>query len=121
MSTPLGAKTLATMPFDHLAAHLDPGDEGLEGGQGNRAAQQLLAQRLERLVQFGGVNTMQPDHPAMTIVSPSMTLARPVRQIGTPLDVKMATRRPSIRSPYGAWRLAMAIRAAREEPTGTTL
>ena len=57
--TPLGEKTLATMPvpLDHLAAHLDPGYECLEGGQRHRATRYRLAPPPERLVQvqFGGV------------------------------------------------------------------
>jgi hypothetical protein len=61
LSTPLGEKTLATraVPLDHLAAHLDPGYEGL--GQRHRAARHLLAPPPERLVEFGGVDTIQPD------------------------------------------------------------
>jgi hypothetical protein len=47
--------------FNHLAAHLDPGYEGLEGGQRHRAARDLLASPSERLVQSGGINAMQPD------------------------------------------------------------
>ena len=49
------------VPLDHLAAYLDPGGEGLEGGQRHRAAPHLLAPPLERLVQFGGVDAVQPD------------------------------------------------------------
>ncbi len=49
------------VPLDHLAAHLDPGYEGLEGGQRHRAARYLLAPPPERLVQFGGVDAVQPD------------------------------------------------------------
>ena len=45
-----------------LAAHLDPGYEGLEGGQRHRAARYLLAPPLERLVELWRVDTVQPDH-----------------------------------------------------------
>ena len=40
--------------------------------------------------------------PATTMVSPSMTLAGPVSESVRRLNVKMATRRPSIRLPYAA-------------------
>jgi hypothetical protein len=50
-----------SVPLDHLATHRDAGYEGLEGGQRHRAARYVLAPPPERLVQFGGVNTMQPD------------------------------------------------------------
>jgi hypothetical protein len=61
MSTPIGRGDLgdqATMPIplDHLAADLDPGYQGLEGGQRHRAARDLLA-----APQLGGVDTVQPD------------------------------------------------------------
>jgi hypothetical protein len=48
MSTPsdgenLGDQAAVPIPLDHLAAHLDPGREGLERGQGHRAAHEFLA------------------------------------------------------------------------------
>ena len=49
------------IPLDHLAAHLDPSYECLKGGQRHRAAHYLLAPPLERLIQFGGVDAVQPD------------------------------------------------------------
>jgi hypothetical protein len=58
MSTPVGEKTLATVPLDDLARHLDPGYECLEGGQGHCAARRPPP---ERLVRFGGVDAVQPD------------------------------------------------------------
>jgi hypothetical protein len=49
------------VPLDHLAAHLDPGYEGLEGGQRHRAAPYCWLSPSERLVQFGGVDAVHPD------------------------------------------------------------
>jgi hypothetical protein len=60
----LGEKTLAMMrpvPLDHLAAHFDPGYEGLEGGQRHRAACYLLTPPPERLVQLRGIDAVQAD------------------------------------------------------------
>jgi hypothetical protein len=48
-------------PLDYLAADLDPGYEGLEGGQRHRAARHLLTPPRERLIEFGRVDTVQPD------------------------------------------------------------
>jgi hypothetical protein len=50
-----------SIPFDHLAAHLDAGYEGLEGGQRHRAVRYLLAPPPEALVHFGGVDAVEPD------------------------------------------------------------
>jgi hypothetical protein len=62
MSTPLGEETLAAVPvpLDRLTAHINASREGLERGQGHRAAHELLALPPDRLVQFG-VDAMQPD------------------------------------------------------------
>jgi len=48
--------------LDNLAANLDTGHEGLEGGQRHRAAHDLLTPPPERLVEFGGVDPVQPNH-----------------------------------------------------------
>jgi hypothetical protein len=63
MSTRLGEKTLAavSITLDHPATHLDRGCEGLEGRQRHRAAHDLVAPPPERLVQFRGVDAVQPD------------------------------------------------------------
>ena len=58
MSTPSGEEDLGDeapvpVPLDNLAANLDPGNEGLEGGQGHRTAHYLLVPPPERLVQLG--------------------------------------------------------------------
>ena len=47
--------------FDDLAAHLHPSYQCLERRQRHRAARYLFASPPERLVQFGGVNAVQPD------------------------------------------------------------
>jgi hypothetical protein len=66
MSTPLGENTLATgrplaVPFDNLAADLDAGNEGFEGGRRHGTARHLLTPPLECLVEPWGVETVQPD------------------------------------------------------------
>jgi hypothetical protein len=66
MSTPLGEKSLATVPvpLDRLAADLDRGYEGLQSGQRHRAARYLLSPPLEHLVEFRGVDRLRPDQLA---------------------------------------------------------
>jgi hypothetical protein len=49
----LGDQATVPIPLDRPAANLDPGREGLKGGQGHRAAHELLALPPEWLVQFG--------------------------------------------------------------------
>ena len=49
------------IPLNRLAANIDFGREGLKDGQGHHASHQLLAPPPERLVQFGGVDAVQPD------------------------------------------------------------
>jgi hypothetical protein len=66
MSTPvwredLGDEAAVPVPLDYLAAHLDPGYECLEGGQRHRAGRYLVAPPPERLVQFGGIDAVQPE------------------------------------------------------------
>ena len=64
-----------SIPLDHLAADLDTGYEGLEGGQRHRATNQLLAPPLERRVRFADVMPRSlMSCPAMTMVSPSMSV-----------------------------------------------
>ena len=46
------------IPLDSLAANLDTGRESIKGGQGHRAAHDLLAPPPERLVQFGGLDAV---------------------------------------------------------------
>jgi hypothetical protein len=40
---------------------LTPGYEGLQSGQRHRAARYVLAPPPERLIQFGGIDAVQPD------------------------------------------------------------
>jgi hypothetical protein len=56
MSTPLGEKTLATMPIplDHLAAHLDPGYERLAANE--IVPHAISAASPEHLVQLSGAS-----------------------------------------------------------------
>ena len=87
------------VPLDRLAANLDPGCEGLERGQGHHAADELLALPPVRLVQFGGSNAMQPDqllrHYGVAVDDLRGAGRKTVRR----LNVRMATRRPSILLP----------------------
>jgi hypothetical protein len=87
------------VPLDHLAANLDPGYECLERGQGHRAARDLLALPPERLVQLGA---SMPCSCSATMVSPTMTFTAPVTDSVRRLNVRMATRRPSIPRPCAA-------------------
>jgi hypothetical protein len=54
----LGDDPAVPIPLDRLAANLDPGRDGLE--QGHHPAHVFLALPPERLVQFGGVDAVQP-------------------------------------------------------------
>jgi hypothetical protein len=56
----------------------------------------------ERLVQFGGVNSVQPDQLLGDDGVAVETLAGPMRQSGTTAEPQMAMRRPNIQLPYAA-------------------
>ena len=64
MPSPLGKKTLASMPvpLEHFTAHFDPGYERLEGSQRRGTARYLFTPPPERLVQLRGVNPVQSDY-----------------------------------------------------------
>ena len=93
------------IPLDHLAAHLDTGRERLEGGQRHRALSYVLAPPPERLVQFGGVDAVQPDQlPGHNDGIAVDDLGGAGQAIHTPAEGQNGEETPSIRHPYAAIR-----------------
>ena len=86
--------------LDRLAANLDAGREDVKGGEGHHAADELLALPPVRLVQFGGSNAMQPDQLLRHYDGVAVDDLRGAgRKTVRRLNVRMATRRPSILLP----------------------